>query len=96
MKKNKIYDLAAPIIKSFSEIYDVILKHQNKKRLYLPVPFLLLKYLLFFYEKFPQPLITRDQVNLLKYDSVSDIGLANLKKVVKTPASMETIIKNYL
>ena len=50
----------------------------------------------FFLETLPNPLLTRDQINLLHHDSVSAKGLVNLKKVVKNPASMETIVKNYL
>jgi len=50
----------------------------------------------FFLENLPNPLLTRDQINLLRHDSVSAKGLVNLKKVVKNPASMETIVKNYL
>ena len=33
-EKNKIYDLVGPVVKSFAEIFDVILRHQGKKRKY--------------------------------------------------------------
>ena len=95
-EKNKIYDLVGPVVKSFAEIFDVILKHQGKKRIYLPLPFFAAKIVAFFLETLPNPLLTRDQINLLHHDSVSGKGLVNLKKVVKNPASMETIVKNYL
>ena len=95
-EKNKIYDLVGPVVKSFAEIFDVILKHQGKKRIYLPLPFFAAKIIAFFLENLPNPLLTRDQINLLHHDSVSGKGLVNLKKVVKNPASMETIVKNYL
>ncbi len=95
-EKNKIYDLVGPVVKSFAEIFDVILKHQGKKRIYLPLPFFAAKVVAFFLETLPNPLLTRDQINLLHHDSVSTKGLINLKKVVKNPASMETIVKNYL
>lgn len=95
-EKNKIYDLVGPVVKSFAEIFDVILKHQGKKRIYLPLPFFAAKIVAFFLETLPNPLLTRDQINLLRHDSVSAKGLVNLKKVVKNPASMETIVKNYL
>ena len=95
-EKNKIYDLVGPVVKSFAEIFDVILRHQGKKRIYLPLPFFAAKIVAFFLETLPNPLLTRDQINLLHHDSVSGKGLVNLKKVVKNPASMETIVKNYL
>ncbi|MBD22262.1 MAG: hypothetical protein CL572_01180 [Alphaproteobacteria bacterium] len=95
-EKNRTYELVGPVVKNFAEIFDVILKHQGKKRLYLPLPFFVAKIIAFFLELFPGPLLTRDQINLLHYDSVSAKGLANLKKVIKNPASMETIVKSYL
>ncbi len=96
LKKNQTYDLAGPFVKSFTEIFDIILNHKKRKRIYLPVPFFQAKILAFFLELLPNPLLTRDQINLLKYDSVSNKGLTNLLKFVDNPASMETIIKNYL
>ncbi|MEC8265734.1 MAG: complex I NDUFA9 subunit family protein [Pseudomonadota bacterium] len=95
-EKNKEYDLVGPVIKNFTEIYDVILNHQGKKRFYVPLPFFLANIIAFFLENLPKPLLTQDQINLLHYDSVSTKGLANLKSVIKNPASMETIVKNYL
>ena len=47
-EKNKIYDLVGPVVKSFAEIFDVILKHQGKKRIYLPLPFFAAKIVAFF------------------------------------------------
>ena len=94
-EKNKTYDLVGPVVKDFGEIFDVILKHQGKSRIYLPLPFFIAKIVAFFLEILPKPLLTRDQVKLLHYDSVSTKGLINLKKIVKNPASMETIVKNY-
>ena len=95
-EKNKIYELVGPVVKNFAEIFDVILKHQGKKRLYLPLPFFVAKAMAFFLENLPNPLLTRDQINLLHYDSVSTKGIANLRKIVKNPISMETVVKNYL
>ena len=95
-KKNKIYDLAGPFVKSFDQIFDVILDHTKRKRIYIPIPFFLAKILAFFLEILPNKPLTQDQVRLLMYDSVSNKGLRNLNDFVKTPASLETIVKNYL
>ncbi len=95
-KKNKIYDLAGPFIKSFDQIFDVILDHKKRKRIYVPIPFFLAKILAFFLELLPNKPLTQDQVRLLRYNSVSNKGLKNLSDFVKTPASLETVVKNYL
>ena len=95
-KKNKTFDLTGPSILSFNEIFDLILNFKKRKRLYIPVPFFEAKILAFFLELFPKPLLTRDQINLLQYDSVSAKGLSNLKSVVKNPVGIETAITKYL
>ena len=63
---------------------------------FLFLPFFVAKSIAFFLETLPNPLLTRDQINLLHYDSVSTKGIANLRKIVKNPISMETVVKNYL
>ena len=50
----------------------------------------------FFLEFLPGQLLTRDQITLLKYDSISKKGLSNLRTVVPNPLSMETVLKTYL
>ena len=95
-KKNKTLEITGPSIKSFSEIFDLILKQKKRTRLYIPLPFFIAKIMAFFLELLPGPLLTRDQITLLKYDSISKKGLSNLKKVVSNPLSMETVLKTYL
>ena len=95
-KKNKTYDLTGPFIKSFDQIFDIILSHKKRKRIYFPIPFFFAKILAFFLEFLPNKPLTQDQVRLLMFDSVSNKGLRNLTDFVKTPSSLETIVKNYL
>ena len=95
-KKNKTYDITGPSIKSFSQIFDLILEQKKRTRLYIPLPFFQAKIMAFFLELLPGQLLTRDQVTLLKYDSISKKGLSNLKTFVTNPLSMETALKTYL
>ena len=95
-KKNKTYDLAGPFEKTFEQIFDIILKYKRRKRIYIPIPFFAANLIAFFLEVLPNAPLTQDQVKLLKYNSVSKKGLQNLKQFVKTPLSLETVIKNYL
>ena len=95
-KKNKTYDITGPSIKSFSQIFDLILEQKKRTRLYIPLPFFQAKIMAFFLELLPGPLLTRDQITLLKYDSISKKGLSNLKTFVTNPLSMETALKTYL
>ena len=95
-KKNKTYEITGPSIKSFSQIFDLILEHKKRTRFYFPLPFFQAKIIAFFLERLPGSLLTRDQITLLKYDSISKKGLKNLKTVVTNPLSMETSLKTYL
>ena len=58
-EKNKEYDLVGPVIKNFTEIYDVILNHQGKKRFYVPLPFFLANIIAFFLENLPKPFLRK-------------------------------------
>ncbi len=95
-KKGKSFELAGPYVKSFDEIYDVILQTKKRKRIYFPLPFFLAKPLAFFSKFLPQPIITSDQLKLLTVNSVSMQGFKNLSRYIKNPKSMEVIIGSYL
>ena len=41
-----------------------------KKKTLIPLPLAIAKVIAFFLEKIPKPLLTRDQLKLLKYDNV--------------------------
>lgn len=94
--KKQTFDLAGPTVQSFDEIFDIILNAKKRKRIYLPLPFFLAKLMAFFFEFLPYPLLTRDQVRLLRVDSVSNKGFSNLKKFTKNPSSMKSIVETYI
>ena len=94
--KKKTYDIAGPTIQSFEQIFKIILSVKNRKRFLIPIPFFIAKVMAFFFEFFPKPPLTRDQVTLLKVDSVSAKGYQNLKTHVKNPSSLKTIAPTYL
>ncbi len=76
-----------PEVISFKEILERLLKLINKKRLLVPIPLVIAKLSAVFFQFFPSPLITLDQIRLLKYDNVQsgkyktnfDIGFKKLK-----------------
>ncbi len=79
---SKIIECVGPEQISFKEILERLLKLVEKKRLLLPLPLSLAMITSKFFELFPKPLITQDQLRLLKYDNIvsgkyktnSDIG----------------------
>ena len=59
-----------PEILSFKEIMLKLLKTLDKKKMLVPLPLILAKMTAKIFELMPNPLITLDQINLLKYDNI--------------------------
>ena len=84
---SKIIECVGPEIITFKEILKRLLKHINKKRILLPFPLFVAEITARLFEIMPKPLLTRDQLKLLKYDNVlsgkyksnSDIGVPSLR-----------------
>ena len=94
--KSRIYNLAGPNIMNFKEIIKIILKYKKIRRLCIPVPFFVANLLASLLEKFPHPLLTKDQVKLLKKDNISKTGYSNLSKHIRNPKSLEVIVPTYI
>ena len=67
---SKIIECVGPETISFREILEKLSKLIGKKRIFIPFPLLLAKFSAFFFEQFPRPLLTQDQLKLLKYDNI--------------------------
>jgi NADH dehydrogenase len=55
---------------TFKEILQRLLKLIDKKRLLIPIPLIVAKLMTQFFQLFPKPLLTLDQLKLLKYDNL--------------------------
>ena len=69
--RGKKIETVGPKVLTFLEILNILSKCINKKRVFLPLPFFLAKFSAKILEKMPNPLLTVDQLNLLKYDNIS-------------------------
>ena len=67
---SQIIECVGPQILTFKEILQKLLKLTRKKRLLVPFPLFIANLSAFFLEKLPKPLLTRDQLKLLKFDSI--------------------------
>ena len=80
---SKIIECVGPEIITFKEILQRLLNLIGKKRILLPFPLPLAELSARFFEIMPKPILTRDQLRLLKYDNIpsgkyktnSDIGI---------------------
>jgi len=81
--EHKIIECIGPKTLTFKDIIDRLLFAINKKRILISLPLFIAQISAKFFELFPSPLLTQDQLRLLKYDNVSsgkyktntDIGL---------------------
>ena len=84
---SKIIECIGPEIFSLKEILKKLLTLIGKSRLLIPMPFFVANLSAKFFQLFPKPLLTVDQLILLKYDNIpsskyqtnSDIGVPSTK-----------------
>ena len=67
---SNIIECVGPQVLTFKQILEILLKLINKKRILIPLPFLLADLQARLIELFPKPFLTRDQLRLLKYDNI--------------------------
>ncbi|MBC8445180.1 MAG: complex I NDUFA9 subunit family protein [Rhodospirillaceae bacterium] len=92
----KTYELGGPRVYSFKAMLEMVLKESGRSRLLIPYPFALATFWAWFLEFLPKPLLTRDQVTLLKTDSVVSGELPGLTDLGIEPAAAEAILPTYL
>ena len=96
---SKIIECIGPETLSMKEILKKLLKLINKKRILIPLPLFIAKITAHLFQLLPKPLLTVDQLTLLKYDNIPsnkyktnfDIGVPSKKifeKEVETYCSM--------
>ena len=84
---SKIIECVGPEVLTFKEIIQRLLYLIGKKRILLPLPLPLAEFSAGLFEILPKPVLTRDQLRLLKYDNVisgkyktnSDIGVPSVR-----------------
>ena len=99
IKKNidsKIVECVGPEVLSFKEILVILLNSIGKKRFFLPFPLFAAKITAKIFELMPNPLLTVDQLRLLKYDNVVSNNYASNASIgVPAKKSFENEIKKY-
>jgi NADH dehydrogenase len=94
--KGRTYELGGPTSYSFKELLELILRETGRSRLLVPLPFGLAMFKAAFLQMLPNPLLTMDQVRLLKKDNVVSPTAAGLADLGITPTSVEAVVPSYL
>ena len=97
----RTYQLGGPTVYSFRALLEFILKETGRKRLLVPVRYFFATIKAFFLQLpsfiLPiKPLLTMDQVRLLRTDAVVQPGAFTLDDLGIAPESVEAIVPGYL
>ena len=94
--ETEIYELGGPENYSFKELMEILLKEIKKKRFLLPIPFGFAKFQSYFLQMLPNPLLTPDQVELLKYNNIVSGDHPTLKDLGIAGTPIQNILPKYI
>jgi NADH dehydrogenase len=99
-KPGGAYELGGPEVMTFRDLMQYVLETIERRRLLLPIPFGLAKLQATFMQLLPNPPLTRDQVEMLRRDSVvSEEAVRDgrtLAGLGVEPTSVQAIVPSYL
>ena len=100
LKAGTTYELGGPEVRTFKQLLEYVLATVERKRLLVPVPFFLAKLQAMALQFLPVPLLTPDQVELLRVDNVvSEAAKAEgrtLQGLGIAPEPIAAIVPSYL
>ena len=94
--ETKIYELGGPENYSFKELMEILLIEIKKKRFLIPIPFGMAKFQSYFLQMMPNPLLTPDQVEILKYNNIVSGDYPILKDLGITGTAIQRILPKYI
>lgn len=92
----RTYELGGPEVLSFRELMEMILRETGRHRLLISLPFGLAMLEAAFLELLPKPMLTRDQVRLLRHDTVVGADALGLAALGIAPTGLELVLPTYL
>ena len=86
------YELGGPRVYTYRSLLEVIARSLGKKPLLVPVPLGLWRMFALIAEIFPQPAITRNQVELMQMDNVVSLDAPGFADLQISPRSLEDVL----
>ncbi|WP_119275274.1 complex I NDUFA9 subunit family protein [Taklimakanibacter deserti] len=100
LASGRTYELGGPEVMSFRELMEFTLQTVGRKRLLVPLPWPVARVQAMILELLPKPLLTTDQVELLKTDNVVSAEATAEHRTFEglgiTPRGIEAIVPAYL
>lgn len=92
----RTYELGGPEVCSYADLLRRVLAQTGRRRLLLPVPYLIWEALAFLMVPLPGRPISRDQVTLMRQDNVASPGQPGLGDLGITPTALAAVLPTYL
>ena len=92
----KIYELNGPENYSFKELMQILLAEIKKKRFLIPIPYSVAKFQSYFLQIMPNPLLTSDQVDMLKYNNIVSGKYPTLEDLGISGKTIQSILPKYI
>lgn len=87
--QGKTYELGGPRIYTYRELLKTVAEHLNRRRLFLPVPFLIWKTLAVGSALLRNPPLTRDQIIIMRNDNVVSADHGTFRDLGISPQALE-------
>jgi len=95
-----VYELGGPEVRTFKELMQFVLATIERKRLLVPLPFFFAKLQAMVLQFMPKPMLTPDQVELLRVDNVVSAAARTEGRTFQglgiDPETIEAIVPSYL
>jgi len=96
----QVYELGGPEVRSFKELMQFMLTTIGRQRLLIPIPFAVAKFQAVLLQLLPKPLLTPDQVELLRGDVIVSEEAKREGRTLEAlgiePLAMAAIVPSYL
>ena len=94
--KPKIYELGGPESYTFKQLMEILLTEIKKKRFLISIPFSVAKFQSYFLQMMPSPLLTPDQVEMLKYNNIVSGEYPTLRDLGISGKNIHSILPKYI
>ena len=95
-KDKKVFELGGPEVFSYKEFYSVIAKSMNKKRVFLPIPMLIVRPVVWLGEKTPFFPLNSEQLSLFDTDNILNNDASGFNDLKILPKNIISAIKKSL
>jgi NADH dehydrogenase len=94
--ESKIYELGGPENYTFKQLMEILLREIKKKRFLISIPFSVAKFQSYFLQMLPNPLLTPDQVEMLKYNNIVSGDHPTLQDLGISGKNIHSILPKYI